>query len=319
MSEPLKVFITYSHNDRQQNTELKTRLAVMESEGEIKLWDDNEILPGDEWYKDISINLTASDILLYLVSATSLASTNCNKELAEALNAKIRVIPIILEACDWENHQLSRFEVLPYKGKPINKWDYESDGWQNVVDGIRKVVDKMQSQVDLPSSTPEEELRAELAFQQGNVFMMLEQVDKAIEAYSHTITLNPNNAAAYNNRGNAYNDNGGYDHALKDYNTAIQLKPDFAEVYNNRGNAYNGKEEYDRAIEDYNTAIQLKPDFAEVYNNRGNAYKGKGETDRAIEDYNTAIQLKPNLADAYTNRGIAYNEKGEYGPCRCRL
>ena len=74
MSEPLKVFITYSHNDPQQNTELKTRLAVMENEGKIKLWDDNEILPGDEWYKDISTNLAASDILLYLVSATSLAS-----------------------------------------------------------------------------------------------------------------------------------------------------------------------------------------------------------------------------------------------------
>ena len=44
MSEPLKVFITYSHKDPQQNTELKTRLAVMESEGKIQFWDDNEIL-----------------------------------------------------------------------------------------------------------------------------------------------------------------------------------------------------------------------------------------------------------------------------------
>ena len=136
MSEPLKVFITYSHNDRQQNTELKTRLAVMESEGEIKLWDDNEILPGDEWYKDISTNLAGSDILLYLVSATSLASKNCNKELAEALNSKIKVIPIILEDCDWLNHQLSDFQALPDKGLPINEWQPESKGWQNVVAGI---------------------------------------------------------------------------------------------------------------------------------------------------------------------------------------
>ena len=49
----------------------------MEDKGKITLWDDNEILPGDEWYKDISNNLADSDILLYLVSATSLASKNC--------------------------------------------------------------------------------------------------------------------------------------------------------------------------------------------------------------------------------------------------
>ena len=96
-------------------------------------------LPGDEWEKDISNNLDSSDILLlYLVSAASLASKNCNKEFAGALKANIRVIPIILENCDWENHQLSRFEVLPHKGKPISKWDHESDGWQNVVDGHPK-------------------------------------------------------------------------------------------------------------------------------------------------------------------------------------
>ena len=37
-----------------------------------------------------------SDLLLYLVSAYSLASENCNKELGIALDEKITVIPIIL-------------------------------------------------------------------------------------------------------------------------------------------------------------------------------------------------------------------------------
>ena len=48
MSKPLKGFITYSHNDPEQNKELKTRLAVMEEAGKIEIWDDNKILPGDE-------------------------------------------------------------------------------------------------------------------------------------------------------------------------------------------------------------------------------------------------------------------------------
>ena len=312
MGEPLKVFITYSHNDRQQNTELKTRLAVMESEGKIKLWDDNEILPGDKWYKDISTNLAGSDILLYLVSATSLASKNCNKELAEALSAKIRVIPIILESCDWQNHQLSDFQALPDKGKSINEWELESKGWQDVVDGIRKTVDKMQVQSDSSSETSERELRAELAFQHGNVLMMIGQVDMAIERYSHAIELDSDDAGTYNNRGTAYLIKRDHYRAIGDYTKAIELEPGVAGAYNNRGVTCGEQGDYDRAIADYTKAIDLNPNYAEIYYNRGRVYGNKKDLDRAIEDYTTAIDLNPDYADAYTCRGAAYHDKRYY-------
>ena len=312
MSNPLKAFITYSHKDLQRNTELQTRLAVMEDEGKIKLWDDNKILPSDEWEKDISDNLAESDILLYLVSATSLASKNCNKELTEILSPNIRVIPIILEACDWENHQLSRFEALPHKGKPINEWRPQSKGWQNVVTGIRKVVGTMQSQTDSVSGAFEDQLLAELAFQQGNVFMMFGQIDLTIEAYSYAIKLNPNDAEVYNNRGVAYSNKNDFDRATEDFTKAIQLNPSDAGAYNNRGVAYLNESDFNRAIEDYTKAIQLKPDYSSAYNNRGVAYRYKGDFNHAIEDCTKAIQLNPSDAGAYNNRGIAYSDKGDY-------
>ena len=150
MSKGLKVFITYSHTDSEAKDKLITRLVVMKRQGLISIWHDNEILGGDKWREEIfTTNLPNSDILLYLVSAKSLESENCNKELAIALDEKIRVIPIILEACDWENDQLSELQALPDKGKPINEWNPESTGWQNVVDGIRKVIKGMQSQTHL--------------------------------------------------------------------------------------------------------------------------------------------------------------------------
>ena len=305
MSKPLKAFITYSHNDLQQNTELKTRLAVMENESKITLWDDNEILPGDEWYKDISTHLAGSDILLYLVSAASLESKNCNKELAGALEINIRVIPIILESCDWQNHQLSRFEVLPHKGKPISKWDHEGDGWQNVVEGIRKAVEEMQ--VDVQNET-----LPEWVFQQGNFLLMLEQMDRAIEAYSHAITLNPNYAAAYNNRGVAYYNKSDYARAIDDYTKAINLNPNDTASYNNRGVAYGEKGDCDLSIANYTKAIQLNSDDAIAYNNRGITYYNKGDCDRAITDYTKAINLNPDDAEVYTNRGAAYLQKDDF-------
>ena len=310
MSKPLKVFITYSHRDTDAKDKLIECLAVMKQQDMITAWHDNEILPSDEWREAISNNLTDSDILLYLVSASSLASENCNKELgdADAFGSNIRVIPIILESCDWQDHRLSNIQALPDKGKPINEWKPESKAWQNVVDGIRKVVDKEQGQM---SSNVQKETLSEWVFQQGNLLMKIGQIGGAVEAYSHVIELNMCYADAYNNRGVAYDEKDEIDRAISDYTKAIELKPDEAVAYSNRSAAYIDKGDLDRAIGDCNKAIKLKPDYAEVYYNRGLAYGIKGDFDHTIEDCNKAIELKPRLSLAYNNRGIAYRSKGD--------
>ena len=191
---PLKVFITYSHNDLSQKEKLKEYLAVMEQNGEITAWDDNQILPSDEWEKEIATYLAISDILLYLVSAKSLASKNCNKELAEALQKDKKVIPIVLEDCDWEQHRLSKFEVLPNKGKAINEWTPESKGWQNVVAGIRKTVNKSKkSKIESPTNERAKIKNTPLLLlEQANLMVMLGQLDQAIQLYSEVIKLGYN-------------------------------------------------------------------------------------------------------------------------------
>ena len=118
MSEPLKGFITYSHENTEAKNELRKRLAVMEQNKELVTWDDGQFTPGDgALQEDILEKVADSDLLLYLVSAASLASKNCNRELAKALKEELRIIPIILEDCDWLHHRISNSEVLPYKIK----------------------------------------------------------------------------------------------------------------------------------------------------------------------------------------------------------
>ena len=301
MSKGLKVFITYAHKNSEAKDKLITYLAVMKQNGLIDVWHDNEILPGDKWQDEIFNNLADSDILIYLTCPYSLASENCNKELTAALNPNIRVIPIILEHCDWENHQLSEFQVLPEGVKPINEWQPESKGWKSVVDGIRKTVTDMQSQAkSSPTVTPEEiETLAFLTFHRGNFLLMLKQIDEALKAYSRAIELSPNNAEAYNNRGVAYRKKSKLDLAVKDYNKAIKLNPNDANAYSNRGNVYREKGEFNRAIDDTNTAIEFNPNCTEAYNNRGAAYGAKGDFDHAIKDCSKAIALNPNCTEAY--------------------
>ena len=310
---PLKIFITYAHQDTEEQKKLKTHLAVMEREGKIKLWDDGDITVGGSARQEHILKEVAdSDVLLYLVSPDSLASENCNKELTEAVRAEKRVIPIILESCDWLNDRLSDFQVLPDKGNPINKWQPEDDGWQSVVDGIRKAIEEMQSQVDSLSGTSEKEQHTESAFQQDNVLMMFGRMEQAVERDSHAVKLDPSNADAYFNLGNTYHRNGDYDRAIEAFSRAIELKRDFAEAYTNRGLAHQNKGDYDHAIRDHNEAINLNPNYAEAYFNRGGAYKSKYNYDHALADFTKAIELKPNFAGAYNHRGVVYLDKGDY-------
>ena len=146
MSNPsIKLFIAYARKDKKYKDELIKHLAVLRQEGEIEIWHDEELTPGDEWQEAIEEKLRDADIVLYLVSASSLKSDQCNYELSLTIEEKKTYIPIILKACDWKSKsEISDIQALPEEGKPISssRWKDKSEAWQNVTQGIRKAVKK---------------------------------------------------------------------------------------------------------------------------------------------------------------------------------
>ncbi|MGD2250706.1 MAG: tetratricopeptide repeat protein, partial [Candidatus Methanofastidiosia archaeon] len=122
------------------------------------------------------------------------------------------------------------------------------------------------------------------------------------------IELNPENFAAFNNRGLAYSDLNQYEKAIQDYNKAIELNPENFAAFYNRGLAYSDLNQYEKAIQDYNKAIELDPEYAAAFNNRGNRYSDLNQYEKAIQDYNKAIELDPEYAAAFYNRAISYSQ-----------
>ena len=289
MSELLQVFITYSHRDKLCKRRLRTALGVMEGKDKIKLWDDEDLLGGDNASQEsILEKVASSDILLYVVSPDSLISDNCNREFAKAASADIRIIPIILTHCDWLHHQLQGFQALPDGDVPIIGETGEDQRWQKVVDGIRSVVDEMQTQnVETIQTQADSEMR------KGNHLIALGQIDKAIEHYSHAIELEPNQTRGYNKRACAYCRKGEYSRAIKEYTRAIDLNPNYAMLYANRGASYAQNLQFDKAIIDFTEAISLKPDYVDVYINCALARIYKEDYEGAIEDCHHAVRLRP--------------------------
>ena len=101
--------------------------------------------------------------------------------------------------------------------------------------------------------------------------------------------------------------------AITDYSEAIKLDPTNALAYFNRGNAYDQLGEHDLAIADYTEAIKLDPTDPDAFNNRGQAYDNKGEFDLAIADYTRCDPPRQGRMRApFFNRGLALTNKGEY-------
>ena len=51
---------------------------------------------------------------------------------------------------------------------------------------------------------------------------------------------------------------GDYDAAIEDYTQALTINPDYALAYNNRGNALRIKGEHDKAMVDFNRAWRVR-------------------------------------------------------------
>ena len=108
-----------------------------------------------------------------------------------------------------------------------------------------------------------------------------------------------------------------YAEAINHYTQSIELDPNQITVYNNRGLAYIELRDYNSAINDFHRAIGINPNYADAYNNRGVAYVRQGEHHRAVHDYNRAIEF--NYVLAYFNRGEALLHLGEWEKAKSDL
>jgi hypothetical protein len=145
-------FISYSHRDEKALERLHTHLATLRRDGKITAWYDREILAGDNLDSTIDKNLALSDIFLALVSPDFLASNYCyEREMAIALerHAKgtLRVVPIILEPCDWKSTPLGELKALPKDGKAISIWTNENVAYLDVIMELRRITSESRSAI----------------------------------------------------------------------------------------------------------------------------------------------------------------------------
>lgn len=133
----MKVFISHASTD----TKLAKRVAnVLRESGSQVVWDDTQILPGDNWGEALANALKESDAMVVLLTPGSLGSPNISYEIGYALgnkNYKGRLIPVISVPPD----QLSHDEIpwVLRKFRMIHLADQEGDE-----EGLRKIAQVLE-------------------------------------------------------------------------------------------------------------------------------------------------------------------------------
>jgi Leucine-rich repeat (LRR) protein len=132
-----KVFISYSHRDEDAMKELDKFLGPLERKGDIEIWTDRKILPGQNWKDEILHALNSADLTLLLVSANFLDSNFINdEEIPRAFQRREaegkHVVPIILNYCLWDITDLKNLQAIPKDGRPIADYPNAAQGWSEV-------------------------------------------------------------------------------------------------------------------------------------------------------------------------------------------
>jgi len=151
-----KLFFSYSHADEKLRDRLETHLHPLKREGVIEGWHDRRIKPGDEFDSVISEHLETADVILLLISADFLASRYCyDIEMKRALErhaaGEARVIPVILDFCDWKTSPFAKLMALPTDGRELSMYANLNEGLLNVVKGIRSALPALKVKESSPS------------------------------------------------------------------------------------------------------------------------------------------------------------------------
>ena len=122
-----RIFVCYSHKDKEWKDRLCQMLAPFLRDGdiELELWvDDRGIQPGEEWHKEIQSALKVAGVAVVLVSAPFLESEYVMKhELPEIISAaadgKLRLFRVYVSYAAYDATELKPFQAAHDVAQPL--------------------------------------------------------------------------------------------------------------------------------------------------------------------------------------------------------
>lgn len=155
---PARIFFSYSSKDEALRHELEEHLEVLQSNGTLTTWHVHKLEPGADGRAVLEREIEAADIVLLLVSADFLASeykggAEVRRALERHAEGTVRVVPVVLRPCLWDEAAFGHLASLPSGGQPVTLWQNRDEAWLDIVSGILALV-RRESRPRVSELTP---------------------------------------------------------------------------------------------------------------------------------------------------------------------
>ncbi|HEY1349853.1 MAG TPA: TIR domain-containing protein [Ktedonobacteraceae bacterium] len=154
---PVTIFYSYARQDHAFRDTLENHLSPLRQQGMIVCWDQSQIGPGVDRQQALAEHLYTARVILLLVSADFLASSDCHLEMQRALQRHQQrsayVIPLLLRPAAWQETPLAGLQCLPRDGQAmsIGGSAQQDAAFAEIVSALRRVVHYLHQ---LPAAGP---------------------------------------------------------------------------------------------------------------------------------------------------------------------
>jgi predicted TPR repeat methyltransferase len=149
-------------------------------------------------------------------------------------------------------------------------------------------------------------------YSMGLICAKLGLVIEAMTHFEKSLSLNPHQIACFINLSNLYVLMEQPEKAKRYLNQALRFNPHYAEAYNNLGQILYKQGLLQDAIAHFKKALRLNPNYWEAHYNLAHSFTKINRLTSAILQYNEVIRLVPNHPSAHLNLGLLYFEEHHY-------
>ena len=148
--------------------------------------------------------------------------------------------------------------------------------------------------------------------QRAEAYYLLNDLQRSVDDFSSALRIDSQQDAAYFGRGMALARLGFLDAGIADLGVYIRRHPDSTVAYTKRGVRHIWKGDLDAAEQDLKRAVELDANNAEAHDDLGVVFAKRRRCDLAVTHFAAAIELDPGYQKAYHNLGICFYISGQY-------
>lgn len=153
---------------------------------------------------------------------------------------------------------------------------------------------------------------ADIHYNLANSYYMKNELEKAIEHYSASLSLNPGRGECWYNLGNAYCMKGQYDDAVHNFKKSIEIDDQNVAAFYNLGNAYLLIKDNKQAIDAFESALKLDSSNMEWKLMLAGVYLEGSQYENVHRLVREVLDKDPNSLDAMMLSVQCYEGQGEY-------